>query len=114
MAARSAIFDKTYGNDNYQMAGNPGRGLLTTEPEAANMPPTLWQTEVLAPGIWARAVPRIRTPAMRTYGTCRNANRKDRRHCARRRGDRPRRAARSPDPRDPYIGGCTRSVDSRR
>jgi len=22
-------------------------------PEAANMPPTPWQTEVLAPGIWA-------------------------------------------------------------
>jgi hypothetical protein len=32
-------------------------------PEAANMPPTLWQTDVLAPGIWTRAVRRIRTPA---------------------------------------------------
>ena len=28
-------------------------------PEAANMPPTPWQTEILAPGIWAGAVPRI-------------------------------------------------------
>jgi hypothetical protein len=24
-------------------------------PEAANMPPTPWQTEILAPGIWAGA-----------------------------------------------------------
>jgi hypothetical protein len=23
-------------------------------PEAANMPPTPWQTEILAPGTWAR------------------------------------------------------------
>ena len=29
-------------------------------PEAANMPPTPWQTEILAPGIWAGADPRIR------------------------------------------------------
>jgi len=28
-------------------------------PEAANMPPTPWQTEILASGIWAGAVPRI-------------------------------------------------------
>jgi hypothetical protein len=28
-------------------------------PLAANMPPTPWQTEILAPGIWAGAVPRI-------------------------------------------------------
>jgi hypothetical protein len=28
-------------------------------PEAANMPPTPWQTEILAPGICAGAVPRI-------------------------------------------------------
>jgi hypothetical protein len=28
-------------------------------PEAANMTPTPWQTETLAPGIWAGAVPRI-------------------------------------------------------
>ena len=28
-------------------------------PEAANMPPTPWQTEILATGIWAGAVPRI-------------------------------------------------------
>jgi hypothetical protein len=28
-------------------------------PEAANMPPTPWQTEILAPGIWAGAMPRI-------------------------------------------------------
>ena len=27
--------------------------------EAANMPPTPWQTETLAPGIWAGAMPRI-------------------------------------------------------
>jgi hypothetical protein len=32
---------------------------MTTVPEAANMPPTPWQTEILAPGIWAGAVPRI-------------------------------------------------------
>ena len=28
-------------------------------PDAANMPPTPWQTEILAPGIWAGATPRI-------------------------------------------------------
>ncbi len=28
-------------------------------PEAANMPPTPWQTEIQAPGIWAAATPRI-------------------------------------------------------
>jgi hypothetical protein len=28
-------------------------------PEATNMPPTPWQTEILARGIWAGAVPRI-------------------------------------------------------
>jgi hypothetical protein len=28
-------------------------------PDAANMPPTPWQTEILAPGIWAGAMPRI-------------------------------------------------------
>ena len=28
-------------------------------PQAANMPPTQWQTEILASGIWAGAVPRI-------------------------------------------------------
>ena len=28
-------------------------------PEAANMPPTPWHTESLAPGTWAGAVPRI-------------------------------------------------------
>jgi hypothetical protein len=28
-------------------------------PEAANMPPTPWQPESLAPGIWAGAAPRI-------------------------------------------------------
>jgi len=28
-------------------------------PEAADMPPTPWQTEILAPGIWAGAVPCI-------------------------------------------------------
>ena len=27
--------------------------------EAANMPPTPWQTETFAPGIWAGATPRI-------------------------------------------------------
>jgi hypothetical protein len=26
-------------------------------PEAANMPPTPWPTEIRAPGIWAGAVP---------------------------------------------------------
>jgi hypothetical protein len=31
------------------------------------MPPTPWQTEILAPGIWAGAVPRIwRTPRLTT------------------------------------------------
>ena len=29
-------------------------------PLAANMPPTPWQTEIRAPGIWAGAMPRIR------------------------------------------------------
>ena len=28
-------------------------------PDAANMPPTPWQTEILALGIWAGAGPRI-------------------------------------------------------
>jgi hypothetical protein len=28
-------------------------------PDVANMPPTPWQTEIRAPGIWAGAVPRI-------------------------------------------------------
>jgi hypothetical protein len=28
-------------------------------PDAANIPPTPWQTEIRAPGIWAGAVPRI-------------------------------------------------------
>ena len=28
-------------------------------PEAANMPPTPWQTEILASGIWAGTMPRI-------------------------------------------------------
>jgi hypothetical protein len=28
-------------------------------PEAANMPPTPWQTEIRASGIWAGAMPRI-------------------------------------------------------
>src|SRR5271165_2963652 len=28
-------------------------------PDAANIPPTPWQTEILASGIWAGAVPRI-------------------------------------------------------
>jgi hypothetical protein len=28
-------------------------------PEAANMPPTPWQTEIFALGIWAGAMPRI-------------------------------------------------------
>src|SRR5271170_716090 len=37
-------------------------------PEAANMPPTPWQTEILAPGIWAGAVPRIwRTLSCNAY-----------------------------------------------
>ena len=41
-------------------------------PEAANVPPTPWQTEIRAPGIWAGAVP----PTWRTLyysGTCRHA-----------------------------------------
>jgi hypothetical protein len=37
-------------------------------PLAANMPPTPWQTEILAPGIWAGAVPRIwRTLSCKAY-----------------------------------------------
>jgi hypothetical protein len=28
-------------------------------PEAANLPPTPWQTEIFASGIWARTVPRV-------------------------------------------------------
>jgi hypothetical protein len=43
-------------------------------PEAANMPPTPWQTEILAPGTCAGAMPRIwRTLSRkRTCRTCRN------------------------------------------
>ncbi len=40
-------------------------------PEAANMPPTRWQTETLAPGIWAGADPRIRCSAQAT-SACRS------------------------------------------
>ena len=37
-------------------------------PDAANMPPTPWQTETLAPGICAGAVPRIwRTLSCKAY-----------------------------------------------
>jgi hypothetical protein len=37
-------------------------------PDAANMPPTPWQTEILAPGIWAGAMPRIwRTLSCNAY-----------------------------------------------
>jgi hypothetical protein len=37
-------------------------------PEAANMPPTPWQTKILASGIWAGAVPRIwRTLSCNAY-----------------------------------------------
>ena len=37
-------------------------------PEAANMPPTPWQTEILAPGICAGAIPRIwRTLSCNAY-----------------------------------------------
>ena len=41
-------------------------------PEAANMPPTPWQTEILAPGIWAGAsrASGARSSAM---GTCRTS-----------------------------------------
>jgi hypothetical protein len=34
-------------------------GDMMIVPDTANMPPTPWQTEILAPGIWAGAVPRI-------------------------------------------------------
>jgi hypothetical protein len=37
-------------------------------PDAANQPPTPWQTEIFAPGIWAAAMPRIwRTLSCRAY-----------------------------------------------
>ena len=37
-------------------------------PEAANMPPTPWQTEIRSPGMWAGAVPRIwRTLSCKAY-----------------------------------------------
>jgi hypothetical protein len=37
-------------------------------PEAPNMPPAPWQTEILAPGICAGAVPRIwRTLSCKAY-----------------------------------------------
>ena len=37
-------------------------------PEAAIMPPTPWQTEILAPAIWAGAAPRIwRTLSCNAY-----------------------------------------------
>jgi len=37
-------------------------------PEAANMPPTPWQTLILAPGTWAGAMPRIwRTLSCKAY-----------------------------------------------
>ena len=42
--------------------GKPAQGGsfdMMIVPEAANMPPTPWQTEILAPGIWAGAMPRI-------------------------------------------------------
>jgi hypothetical protein len=37
--------------------GSPFEKMIV--PEAANMPPTPWQPEILAPGIWAGAMPRI-------------------------------------------------------
>jgi hypothetical protein len=48
-------------------------------PEAANMPPTPWHTENLAPGIWARRcrASGARSPARPTCRKCRNACRKD-------------------------------------
>jgi hypothetical protein len=40
--------------------GNCGASFdMMIVPEAANMPPTPWQTEILASGIWAGAAPRI-------------------------------------------------------
>ena len=61
-------------------------------PEAANMPPTPWQTEILAPGIWAGAMPRIwRTLSCSAYD---RDHRQLRRNCgcARRRSVGFRRA----------------------
>jgi hypothetical protein len=39
--------------------GYGGSSDMMIVPDAANMPPTPWQTEILAPGIGAGAVPRI-------------------------------------------------------
>ena len=42
--------------------------LMMIVPEAANMPPTPWQTEIRALEIWAGAVPRIwRTLSCNAY-----------------------------------------------
>src|SRR5215470_8171242 len=46
-----------YGNN--RDSGYGGSFDMMIVPEAANMPPTPWQTEILAPGICAGAMPRI-------------------------------------------------------
>ena len=57
---------RLYGN--YRESGYSGSFDMMIVPLAANMPPTPWQTEILAPGICAGAMPRIwRTLSCKAY-----------------------------------------------
>jgi hypothetical protein len=66
LSRRNRKNSRLYGN--YRESGYGGSFDMMIVPEAANMPPTPWQTEILAPGIWAGAVPRIwRTLSCNAY-----------------------------------------------
>ena len=66
LSRRNRKNSRLYGN--YRESGYGGSFDMMMVPEAANMPPTPWQTEILAPGTWAGAVPRIwRTLSCRAY-----------------------------------------------
>ena len=59
-AGRGAVGLDGYGKDSSTLVVAQGSSFdMMIVPLAANMPPTPWQTEILAPGIWAGAVPRI-------------------------------------------------------
>ena len=66
LSRRNRKNSRLYGN--YRVSGYGGSFDMMIVPEAANMPPTPWQTEILAPGICAGAVPRIwRTLSCNAY-----------------------------------------------
>jgi hypothetical protein len=57
LTGRNRKNSRFYGNNRELCYGGSFEKMIV--PEAANMPPTPWQTEILAPGIWAGAMPRI-------------------------------------------------------